>query len=395
MGLLVLCSDPGVHFAPPASDVAFVGFPVSESSVCSSVMGHEVYISHAYPDRAIADAACAALEARGIRCWLATRDVANGEQYAAALIRAIRACRVMVLIFSSHANRSETFRHEVELASDRRIPVVPVRVENVWPDDKLMYHLSAVKWLDALTPPIDKPLEELAATVGDLLQVDASGLSLKETRERAWQAALAQDAATSGTSPNDSTPLTDSARHVRAAPAASNSADAGPLVSSRKIVISYRRQDSQSTTRAIFERLEREFGSDSVFMDVKIPVGIDFRRHIGDVLAGCNVLIAIIGPRWLGRRMFGKSRISEAEDWVRLEIETAMKRGVPVIPVLVDSASLPSKAELPPSISDLIYCNAARVDTGRDFSAHMADLIDGTRRVLRPAAAEASTLPRY
>ena len=117
-------------------------------------------------------------------------------------------------------------------------------------------------------------------------------------------------------------------------------------------------------------------------MDVKIPVGIDFRKHINEVLIGCDALIAIVGLKWLGRRMLHKPRIFDQEDWVRLEIETAIRRVIPVIPVLIDGASMPIKAQLPTSIHELVYQNAARVDTGRDFSAHMIDLIDGVRRII-------------
>jgi hypothetical protein len=149
-----------------------------------------------------------------------------------------------------------------------------------------------------------------------------------------------------------------------------------------KIVISYRRKDSQSTTRAIYERLEREFGAQAVFMDVKIPVGIDFRKHINGVLNGSDILLAIVGPKWLGKRIFGRPRIHDEEDWVRIEIESAIRRRVPIVPVLVDGAAIPSKGQLPATIRDIIYQNAARLDTGRDFSAHMADLIAGIREVI-------------
>jgi hypothetical protein len=149
-----------------------------------------------------------------------------------------------------------------------------------------------------------------------------------------------------------------------------------------KIVISYRRKDSQSTTRAIFERLERDFGAASVFMDVNVPIGTDFRKHINLVLKECDVLIAIVGRKWLGRKKAGELRIKEEEDWVKIEIETALRRQIAIIPVLVDGASMPSKAQLPPSIQDFTYHNAAHVDTGRDFSGHMRTLIDGVRRIV-------------
>jgi hypothetical protein len=152
---------------------------------------------------------------------------------------------------------------------------------------------------------------------------------------------------------------------------------------STKIVMSYRRKDSQSTTRAIFERLEREFGAGSVFMDVNIPLGTDFRAYIDGVVKQCDVLIAVVGRKWLGVKRNGQARIQDEDDFVRLEIETAIQRKIIIIPVLVDGASMPSKVRLPASMREFAYRHAAKVDTGRDFPGHMNELIGGIRQALR------------
>jgi hypothetical protein len=149
-----------------------------------------------------------------------------------------------------------------------------------------------------------------------------------------------------------------------------------------KIVMSYRRKDSQSTTRAIFERLEREFGAGSVFMDVNIPLGTDFRAYIDDVLKRCDILIAVVGRKWLGEKRNGQAKILDADDFVRLEIETAIQRRIAIIPVLVDGASMPSRAQLPATMHEFAYRHAAKVDTGRDFPGHMNALIEGIRQAL-------------
>src|SRR6185295_14785264 len=97
-----------------------------------------------------------------------------------------------------------------------------------------------------------------------------------------------------------------------------------------KIVLSYRRADSAGITRLIFERLTGHFGKESVFMDVDIPYGIDFRKHINEMLADCDILVAIVGPKWLGpRRFWQPPRINEESDPVRVEIEAALKRDLP------------------------------------------------------------------
>ena len=143
-----------------------------------------------------------------------------------------------------------------------------------------------------------------------------------------------------------------------------------------RIIISYRRADSAATAGRIFDRLTSHYGDDAVFMDVdKIPFGTDFRQHIRKVLADSDVLLAVIGPSWLGKASDGTSRIKDEADPVRVEIETALRQKTRIIPVLVDGADMPSIADLPDALRDFAYLNAAPIDVGRDFRAHMERLI--------------------
>jgi CHASE2 domain-containing sensor protein len=139
-----------------------------------------------------------------------------------------------------------------------------------------------------------------------------------------------------------------------------------------KIVLSYRHKDAAGMARLFFEELKARYGAASVFMDVDIPYGLNYRTHIEQVLRDCNILVAIIGPKWLGPR---RARIKQAEDPVRLELETALKCNIEIIPVLVDGASMPTTAQLPDSLQDFHFRNAARVDAGPDFRAHVDSLI--------------------
>jgi len=137
--------------------------------------------------------------------------------------------------------------------------------------------------------------------------------------------------------------------------------------------------------------LVANYGPDAVFMDIdNIPFGLDFRTHIQDVLRGADALIAIIGPNWLGDASDGTRRIAQADDPVRAEIESAMMNAVPIIPVLLVGAKMPAASDLPPSIASLGFLNAATLDVGRDFHAHMARVIRATDDVLaqhgRPAS---------
>lgn len=132
-------------------------------------MAHDVFISYSSADRPVAEAACAALEHRGIRCWIAPRDILPGLDWGAAIIKAIEGCRVMVLVFSRNANRSGQIKREVERAVAKGVTLVPIRIENALPEKTLEYFISSAHWLDAWTPPMEKHLERLAETVHLLL----------------------------------------------------------------------------------------------------------------------------------------------------------------------------------------------------------------------------------
>jgi len=151
-------------------------------------VAHDVFISYATKDKPAADAVCAKLEARGVRCWIAPRDIMYGADWGEAIVEAIHASRAMVLVFSSHANESVQIKREVDRAVSRGIPVIPLRIENVTPERALEYYISTVHWLDALTPPLEAHLETLAEKVHTLLskpgpdRVDAGEIAPQPVR---------------------------------------------------------------------------------------------------------------------------------------------------------------------------------------------------------------------
>src|SRR5262249_34202181 len=158
-----------------------------------------------------------------------------------------------------------------------------------------------------------------------------------------------------------------------------------------KIVISYRRLDSAGITGRIFDRLIAHYGRESVVMDVdNIPLGIDFRKHIRSVLAECDLLIVVVGQRWLGPAGDGTLRTNDESDPVRLEIEAALARDIPIIPVLVDRAAMPGASELPGGLKDFAFRNAAEVDAGRDFHQNVDRLVREIDQIFaRPSVAPA------
>jgi WD40 repeat protein len=154
-----------------------------------------------------------------------------------------------------------------------------------------------------------------------------------------------------------------------------------------KIAISYRRADSEAMTGRIFDRLIAHYGKDAIFRDIDdIPPGIDFRVHINQTLLKTNILLAIVGPQWLGMASDGGAdRIQEETDPVRVEVETALRRRVPLIPVLIGATRMPGSDQLPPSLKDFAFRNAVKVDTGQDFDYHMDRLIRSMDAILEQA----------
>ncbi len=135
----------------------------------------------------------------------------------------------------------------------------------------------------------------------------------------------------------------------------------------RAIFISYRREDAEGQAGRLFNDLASEFGSDAVFMDVGgIEPGRDFRRIIDEHVASCGVLLAIIGKSWINAQdNSGRRRLDDPMDFVRLETASALKRDIPVIPVLVQGASMPRAEQLTPDLADLAFRNGVELTHAR------------------------------
>jgi tetratricopeptide (TPR) repeat protein len=126
-----------------------------------------VFISYATADRKEALAVCKALERRGTKCWIATRDVQPGENYQEAIVRAIRQARALVLVFSEAANNSDEIKKELSLVSRYHVPLMALRIEDVEPSDAFAYELSTRQWIDAFES-WDKSLDSLARRIGEI-----------------------------------------------------------------------------------------------------------------------------------------------------------------------------------------------------------------------------------
>ncbi len=147
------------------------------------------------------------------------------------------------------------------------------------------------------------------------------------------------------------------------------------------ISLSYRREDSVAIAGRLYDRLQSSFGKKNVFMDFdSIPGGADFREHISRTIEESDVVIALIGPNWLGQGD-GARRIDDPADFVRLEVGLALERGIPVIPVLINQTEMPKPDLLPENLQALPYRNALPLDSGRDFHSHAERLVGAVRAI--------------
>ncbi|MES2326751.1 MAG: TIR domain-containing protein [Pseudomonadota bacterium] len=126
-----------------------------------------VFISYATADRKEALSICKAIERRGTKCWISSRDVAPGENYQEEIVRAIRSSRAMVLVFSDAANNSDEIKKELSLASRHHVPVMALRIEDVQPSDAFAYELSTRQWIDAFAG-WDKSIDALVRRIVEM-----------------------------------------------------------------------------------------------------------------------------------------------------------------------------------------------------------------------------------
>ena len=175
-------------------------------------------------------------------------------------------------------------------------------------------------------------------------------------------------------------------------------AGSSPPATSGRIFISYRREETAYPAGWLYDRLAGHFGGGQVFKDVdSIQLGDDFVEVITRAVGSCDVLLALIGDAWLSiTDAHGRRRLDDLDDFVRLEIEAALSRGVRVIPVLVDGARMPHADELPDSLAALVRRQALELSPARfDFdTSRLLKVLDRTlaevratrpHPVLRPA----------
>jgi TIR domain len=167
------------------------------------------------------------------------------------------------------------------------------------------------------------------------------------------------------------------------APDASSSGDI-------RIFIAYRREDTSGQAGRLYDALSARFGDESVFMDVDtIDLGADFVQVLDEAVGSCHVLVALIGRHWLtAADEQGHRRIDDPRDFVGLEIQAALSRGIPVIPALVEGTRMPSRKDLPEGLVPLTRRQALELGTGARWRFDVDRLVKFLERL---AGAEITT----
>lgn len=153
-----------------------------------------------------------------------------------------------------------------------------------------------------------------------------------------------------------------------------------------KVFISYRRDDSNDVVGRIYDHLALKFGAEKIFKDVdSIPLGEDFREIIEKSVQSCDVILVVIGTKWLeSENGLGQRRIDSPDDFVRIEIEAGLKRKISVVPVLVAGASMPKYEQLPLALKDLAFQNGLNVRSDPDFKNDLYRLNKYLMEVISP-----------
>lgn len=167
------------------------------------------------------------------------------------------------------------------------------------------------------------------------------------------------------------------------------------------VFLSYRRADRADLVERLYDHLEQHFGRERVFIDIDgIPAGTDFVTHIEHMLGKCGVLLAALGPRWLEEIEARAHAVTDGTqlDFVRVEIERALARGTPVLPVLLGDARMPAAARLPESLAAVARLQAIHLRSGPDFRTDVARIISAVESLVgepakRPAAARPADAP--
>jgi hypothetical protein len=149
-----------------------------------------------------------------------------------------------------------------------------------------------------------------------------------------------------------------------------------PVPTDKRIFMSYRRADTETDCALLYRDLDLEFGAARIFRDVvSVELGDQFKEEIDKAIDASGVVLALIGPDW------DTERLADENDWVRYELQAALTRNVPIIPILLRGATMPSSADLPASLQDLPGFNAGQIEV-RSWEGDLPPIVKGIKAKL-------------
>ena len=263
-------------------------------------VAHDVFISHSSHDRKIADQVCQTLEGARLRCWIAPRDMGAGRNWSEAIIDALEGARAMVVILSAGSNDSQQVLREITLAAEKKLPIIPLRVDESPVAKPLQFFLATPHRLDAFPPPLDRHLPKLVEAVRQMVPADGRS---QEHRPPP--------------------PLTSGPR---------------PL----KVALVYKR--NVSTDERLLGVLEsglKKLGH-SVFIDRHMTIGVDWAREIDEQIRSSDAVVALLSESSIHSEMLTYE--------VQVAHDAAQSQGKPrILPVRVRY-----EGALPPDIDGIL-----------------------------------------
>lgn len=310
----------------------------------------DVFLSYSKDDLPRVRPVIEALEQQGLTVWW-DRKIAPGKTYPQVIKEELTAASVVVVVWSEGSVDSEWVQIEATQGKRRGI-LVPLMLDAVEYDIPLEFSLmEAADLTDWDGGSSHHELDALLGSVSALLSA---------SRE------IAPDAEPE-----------EVARHIRerAGPTRRKLSEVDaraevayePATGKTPIFLSYRPSDASAYAGRLYDSLVAHFGGERVAMDIgTIQLGVDFRAAIESALASSSAVIVVIGRSWLADvDEAGKRRLDNPDDFVRMELAAAFEGELPVIPVLVGGARMPSEGELPPDIARLAHLNALDISDRR------------------------------
>jgi hypothetical protein len=285
-----------------------------------------VFLSHSAQDREIANAIRTSLERADIRCWIAPRDIREGEVWEEAIVRGISACKIVLCLLTAASNDSRQVQQEIYVACevDHKI-VIPVRLEDVKPSGALALHLGRLQWIDATTRPIDRHLWTIAERVTAVLASIPSAPAPQAAPAGAQDSrATTAPGSTLGTArgtasgpavetkPSGERPFVERRgapepeRRAAPVPGAQKPAPEVPrTVKPQKVALLYKRSaQPDDHVLAMLESGLRAAGHD-IFVDRHLRIGVEWAREIERQVRESNAVIPLLSPASVQSEMLG------------------------------------------------------------------------------------------